>query len=146
MVLKTAVFGLAVLVAMPAMASEENIMSVLEEFEAAYNTGNAAGVAALYTEDAVVLPPGGGFVEGREAIADLWQGAMDSGFYMLDLQPNEIVVVGDTAYETSTFVGKLRTDEGDVAAHGKYVVVWKKNGGGDWRLHRDIWNEMPAPE
>jgi hypothetical protein len=25
----------------------------------------------------------------------------------------------------------------------KYVVVWKRVGG-QWRLHRDIWNAMPA--
>ena len=23
---------------------------------------------------------------------------------------------------------------------GKYIVIWKKGGDGNWRLHRDIWN------
>jgi ketosteroid isomerase-like protein len=27
---------------------------------------------------------------------------------------------------------------------GKYVVVWKKDGDGMWRLHRDIWNTGAA--
>ena len=31
---------------------------------------------------------------------------------------------------------------------GKYVVVWKKQEDGSWKLHRDIWNSnlMPAEE
>ena len=29
---------------------------------------------------------------------------------------------------------------------GKYVVVWKKQDDGNWRLHVDIWNsDLPAP-
>jgi ketosteroid isomerase-like protein len=28
---------------------------------------------------------------------------------------------------------------------GKYIVVWKDEGG-KWKLHRDIWNSsLPAP-
>jgi len=33
-----------------------------------------------------------------------------------------------------------------VADRAKYVVVWKKVGG-QWLLHRDIWNtSQPAPK
>ncbi|MDX1711493.1 MAG: SgcJ/EcaC family oxidoreductase [Rhodovibrionaceae bacterium] len=146
MIPKSAVFGLSLFLATPAFAGEDAIRGVLEDFEKAFNAGDAAAVAALYTEDAAVLPPGGGFVRGRAAIEEMWQGALDSGFVALDLQPMEIVIVGDTAYETSTFVGTIETEEGKSAAHGKYIVVWQKTGDGAWRLHRDIWNEMPAPE
>jgi ketosteroid isomerase-like protein len=44
---------------------------------------------------------------------------------------------GDTAIE----IGKY-TDSGgagNVIDRGKYVVIWKQEGG-QWKLHRDIWN------
>ena len=49
---------------------------------------------------------------------------------------------GDTAIETGHYV--LKADGGVVADHGKYIVVWK-NEGGTWKLHKDIWNtNQPA--
>jgi hypothetical protein len=38
-----------------------------------FNAGDIASVAALYTEDAVVLPPGADMVEGRSAIQAFWK-------------------------------------------------------------------------
>jgi ketosteroid isomerase-like protein len=28
----------------------------------------------------------------------------------------------------------------------KYVVVWKKQADGSWKIFRDIWNSLPAPK
>ena len=42
---------------------------------AAFNKGDAAAVAALYTEDAYVLPPGSAMVKGRPAIEAFWRQA-----------------------------------------------------------------------
>jgi ketosteroid isomerase-like protein len=44
-------------------------------FAAAAGRKEYAGMAALYTEDAVVLPPDGPIVTGRNAIADFWRAA-----------------------------------------------------------------------
>jgi ketosteroid isomerase-like protein len=27
---------------------------------------------------------------------------------------------------------------------GQYIVIWKKDADGNWRLHRDIWNTGPS--
>ncbi len=67
---------------LPAAAAGEprtHIDENLVKFVAAYNAGDAATVAGLYTEDAVVFPPGGARVDGRPAIQAFWQGAIDSG-------------------------------------------------------------------
>ena len=135
-VLATGLFALA----LPAVAGDaEDIRARSDAFEAAYNGGDAAGVAALYTEDALVMPPGGGFVNGREETATMWQGAMDSGFGDLALTTKELEPAGDMLIEVGTFTGVA----GDAPANGKYIVVWKKVDG-EWYLHRDIWNDAPA--
>ena len=40
-----------------------------EVFAAAFNRKDAQGIAALYTEDAAILPPGAPRADGRDAIA-----------------------------------------------------------------------------
>lgn len=129
----------------PALAGDrEDIETRLTEFETALNGGDAAGVAALYTEDAMVLPPDGEIAEGREAIHALWQSLIDAGLGQIDLQPADIEVAGNVAAETSTFEGVVTSEEGETPVAGKYVVVWKRIDG-VWFLHRDIWN-TPTPE
>ena len=49
------------------------IQKLDDKFAAAFNKGDAAAVAAMYTEDAYVLPPGADIVKGRNAIEALWR-------------------------------------------------------------------------
>jgi ketosteroid isomerase-like protein len=43
---------------------------------------------------------------------------------------------GDSAYEVGQY--ELTDQSGKVLDKGKYVVIWKLDGG-RWKLHRDIW-------
>lgn len=136
------------LLAGPAMADsvKEEIDTSLAKFSAAFNAGDAAGVAALYTEDGVLLPPGAERSEGRKGVQDFWQGLIDAGGKDLSLQAEEVQSDGALAYEVGRF--SLKVPDQDGAAQpvaGKYIVVWKQGQDGRWRLHRDIWNMDPAP-
>ncbi|HMC76434.1 MAG TPA: DUF4440 domain-containing protein [Vicinamibacterales bacterium] len=112
-------------------------------FIAAYAKQDAAGVAGFYSTTAEAFPPGADVVKGRDAIQKMWQGVMDSGIAAGELKTTEVHAEGNFAYEVGTYVMKLK--DGKVADRGKYVVVWLKEGG-QWKLHRDIWNTtMPPP-
>jgi uncharacterized protein (TIGR02246 family) len=113
------------------------------QFEQAIAKGDAAAIAGMYTTAAQVLPPNSEPVQGREAIQKVWEGFLATGIRDLKLATSEATVAGDTAYEVGSY--ELKTPDGKLADRGKYVVVWKKEGGG-WKLHRDIWNSsQPAP-
>jgi len=108
-----------------------------EQFMDAFGRGDAAGVAALYTEDAKVLPPNHDVVRGQPAIRSFWQGLMDTGVKAVRLEIGEAEQQGDTAYEVSraTLLGA-----GDqVLDEVKYIAIWNREGAA-WRLHRDIFN------
>ncbi len=113
----------------------------------AYNRGDAAGVAALYTEDAKAMPPNGEMVNGRRGIQDLWNGLMQMGVKDVKLNTVDVGGSGNTAYEIGNYSLTIQP-EGQAAMtdSGKYVVVWKRQADGTWKLHVDIWNSnMPLP-
>jgi ketosteroid isomerase-like protein len=112
-------------------------------FATLFKQADGAGVAALYTSDAQVFPANSDIVSGRAAIQKFWQGVMDSGIKGAKLTTLEVTPAGDTVYE----VGRYELSGADLMAldAGKYVVIWKRDGG-QWKLHRDIWNtNAPAP-
>lgn len=108
-----------------------------QQFMAAFGQRDAAAMAKLYAPGAQVLPPHSDFVTGAEAIQQFWQGAMDMGIRQAKLETAEVESTEDTAVEVGRFT--LFGEGGGVADAGKYLVVWKKNGG-SWKLYRDIWN------
>lgn len=112
------------------------------EWAKQYNAGNAAGVTALYTDDAKAMPPNGDFVTGKAGITAVWQGMMDSGAKSGKLTTVEVMGSGDSVTEVGTY--EVMDKDGKTIDKGKYMVHWKKVGSA-WKLHRDIWNSsMPA--
>jgi uncharacterized protein (TIGR02246 family) len=111
------------------------------KFGAAAGRKDYAGMAALYTDDAKVLPPDAPIVTGRKAIEEFWRAAAAAlGLASVTLNTLDLEVSGDTACE----VGEADLKLGSGRAKVKYVVVWRRGGDGQWRLHRDIWNTTPA--
>ena len=110
-----------VLVAGPVLAqSKAAIQQLNDKWTAAFNKGDAAAVAAMYAEDAYVLPPGSDMVEGRKAIEAFWRGAVkqfgDARLVTMDVLPlgrSAAREVGTVELATKTqpsqqIVGKFR--------------------------------------
>lgn len=112
------------------------------EFMARFAAGSGAGVAELYTEDGQLLPPNSEPISGRAAIAEFWQNAIDTGLTGVKLKGSEVEGSGDVASEVGRY--SLTDAEGNSLDQGKYIVLWK-NVGGEWKLHRDIWNSNNLP-
>jgi uncharacterized protein (TIGR02246 family) len=123
----------------PALAQNKATIEKLNDvWTAAFNKGDAASVAALYTEDAYVLPPGSAMVKGRAAIEAFWRQAAqqmtDAKLTTLDVLP----LGRSAAREIGTVTLKTKSQPPQEIV-GKYVVVWRKIGR-DWKLATDIWN------
>jgi ketosteroid isomerase-like protein len=111
------------------------------KFGTAVERKNYRELADLYTDDAKVLAPDAPIVTGRKAIENFWSDAASAlGLVAATLKTLDLEVCEDTAYE----VGHADLKLGSGQATVKYVVVWRRGGDGAWRLHRDIWNSMPA--
>ena len=123
----------------PALAqSKATIEKLNDVWTAAFNRGDAAAVAALYTEDAYVLPPGSAMVKGRAGIEAFRRQAAqqmnDAKLTTVDVLP----LGRSAAREIGTVTLKTKSQPPQEVV-GKYVVVWRKVGR-DWKLATDIWN------
>ena len=122
----------------------EGIAATNARFEAAFNAGDAAGLADLYTAGAVVMAPNYRRIRGRRAIQGLWQRFFDAGVTDFDLKTLELQVDGGHASEYGKFSLNAPDGKGGRAtSEWKYIVLWQRSGG-VWRRHRDIWNNDPA--
>jgi uncharacterized protein (TIGR02246 family) len=114
-------------------------------FSAAFDRGDIAAVARAYAEDAIAFPPDGEMVRGRPAIEAMWKGVHDAGGKAITLTTVDVTSSGRLAAETGTATLKMQAPSGaEQSQNVKYVVVWKKQPDGTWKIYRDIWNAMPA--
>jgi uncharacterized protein (TIGR02246 family) len=128
------------------LAHADGVRSAIEaanaEFSAVAAKGDGAGLAALYAKDGEVMPAGSEPIRGAEAIQKFWQGALSSGIAGVELKTLEVFGHGATATEVGQY--ELRDKTGKALDHGKYIVVWRREGD-QWKLLRDMFSTNVAP-
>lgn len=123
-------------------AEKEKILANMRKFSRAYIKADYEAIASAYTKDARIFPADAGIITGREAIKKRW--TLPEGITILhhQINPEEIQLIGDYAYDYGYYEGKTRRADGtETAWKGKYVIVWKKEAG-DWKMYLDIWNRV----
>lgn len=115
----------------------EGIVSANQAFKDAFNNGDSAAIASYYTDDGQLAPPNHDIVQGADALAAFWQSFIEMGLKVDALETVEVDEIGDSAVEQGRY--RLSDGDGNAVDHGKYMILWKRDGGG-WKLHRDIFN------
>ncbi len=113
----------------------------------AAKAGDYATLHSLFTDDAVVLPPGGAVLRGRDAIEESFTRmvARPQTERVLEYEyvPEEVQIVGDLAYEWGVFLGRVRRPDGSEAIERcKAIRILQRQPGGEWKIHRTMWNAV----
>lgn len=126
-----------------AQAAKQDINDMHSQLLKAYNAKDAAGVAALYTDDAILMPPNLATVKSKVAVGDFMRQMLVPPMNSMLLNVTETQVSGDYGFSTGYYT-ILRAD-GTTLDRGKFVEILQHQSEG-WRIARDIYNsDMAAP-
>jgi ketosteroid isomerase-like protein len=102
----------------------------------AFNAGEPAALAALYADDARMLPPGGPAVAGRNAIQLYWRDDLGEGGVTTTLTPVDTVARQDLVHVEGTY--QVKGGDGADVAGGQYQQLWTRSGE-TWQVEREMW-------
>lgn len=114
------------------------LSGILEDWEAAFNKGDYAAVAALYTEDAIRMPPGEELIRGRAGVVERSQ--QFAGF-KIQLNTYSGLLDGDLGTSWGTYKLTGTVEGKPMTIEGRWMNAAKKTSEG-WKIYRDIWHEM----
>lgn len=111
----------------------------------AFRQSDAAALAEVFNEDGALLGANGKVTRGREriesAMAEIMAGM---GPTETTIESDNLWLVEDTAYESGsysyTFTPKDKTTQ---TSAGRYVVLWRRDRDGRWKIQFDI--GLPDP-
>jgi ketosteroid isomerase-like protein len=117
-------------------------------FAAALLAGDGPTMLTVYSDDAIVMPPGSPALRGRAEYTK-WNDGMLAGFKFTEARftTADLTVEGPYAIETGSYAMTMKPPAGRaVPDTGKYLAIWKQQPGGEWRMVRDIFNSDRPPE
>ena len=110
------------------------------EFIVAMKTGDAATIAAPYTEDASFITIDGACVQGRTEIEKMYRDrfARSGVARSVKINSKKLVVDNDLAYESGYGeVGLLKDGKLSISG-GRFLTVWQRQTNGDWKILRNV--------
>lgn len=145
-ILTVAVCVLAAAALLAAPPDDPALAKVREAYAAAVNAGDAAKVAGLYTPDGIEMPPNQPMVKGQAAIEAYHKQLNAMGQFNLAITTAEAKASGATAFDSGTYKQTIKLKTGrTIDETGKYLVVLKKDAGGQWKIAHVSYNSDLAP-
>ncbi len=105
-------------------------------WQEAYDTGDVDALAAVYTEDCVLMPTNGELGSGHALVREVFGGMIDAGLTGTT-ETIEAAAAGGVGYHVGTFT--ISAPDGTVVDKGKFIEGWKKIDG-EWKIAYDIFN------
>lgn len=129
-------------------AIRQSIESLMGAWESAALAGDAAALAALYAEDAVLQPPNAPKAVGRAAIQTAFTEMLAATpFTAIDIvsEGSEVSASGDIAWAHGSYTSTNTVNGAPYEDTGKWLSVYE-NYDGQWSHVADAWNsDTPLP-
>lgn len=123
----------------------EKINKVRERESAAFLRGDADSYVALFTDDAVVIPPSGSPIRGHAALRTWLQGVHDqSAFAGGEIRSLATIPVLGWAWELYEAQRTVAPKAGGEVVEERYrgMHIYRRQPDGTWRIAQDIWNAV----
>lgn len=117
-----------------------NIRQRTQEFEAAFNSKDAAKVATFYPGEGVLMPPNAPTIRGREEIEKFYVDLYSQGATDLEMETKDVRGHGPLAYEAGSYTMHRKPASGTALRdRGKYLFIWR-NQNNTWNIESTIWS------
>ena len=148
------------------MATQDKaaVDSLRDKAVAAENAGDAAAVAALWTDNGVYMPAHAPAAEGKAAIQAAYQAQYDQFTVQLTVTSHEVEVAGPWAFNRGAYSStmtpkappeapakgkakaKKQAEPQPIQDKGKWLVIMQRQQDGSWKIARLIFNsDLPLP-
>lgn len=124
--------------------AQTGVQGLADRWAQAYNRHDAAALAELYTEDARLMMHGSPTIAGRDRIAAFWAEDFGEGNPLTVLTVTHSVDGADLILVHGNY-RVISRDDGQLLGLGRFAHLWTRDGGRDWRLDRDLWNQPHEP-
>lgn len=120
------------------------VRSVIASIIAANYAGDLEAVSRLYSDDAILIPPGEDPVRGRASLLERYRKGFAEDTIELAFTSEETEVAGEWAFDRGRTHGKATPKSGGEPRQidDKYVMLLRRGEDGSWRISRLIWNRM----
>ena len=122
----------------------ETVEEFAREWEALFDRGDHAAMAAYYTEDAELVATQLETIAGRPAIARVGEGAC-KGARAAGLRRTVHVEAVERDRELAALRGRVELRRDATITTVRYVTLWRRDATGAWRIAVDISSPAPAP-
>jgi len=118
------------------MNLQDELQVIFDDMAIAYRSGDAAGCAAAFTEDALLTSPYAPPAQGRSAIEALHVEWTSEGSGKKTLEVVDCGRSGDLAWCL------VHYDEGEHTGRGTSLNIVEREAGGPWRIRMSSLNEI----
>ena len=123
-------------------ANLDAIMALTADYMEAYNAGDAEAFVALFTEDAIRMPPNASILAGIDRIRTNAITLFETYDGEVTINVDENRFSGDIAITRGTWATRLVPKVGGDAQEdiGSWLNVSVRGQDGRWKISRSIWN------
>lgn len=127
-------------------SAHDVVKGMCDAYAGAVNAGDSEAYGALFTPDAIRIPPGSELEHGPDEIRKGEQAGYDEVRLTVRSSPTDVVQLGEE------WIYALADIEGEAVAHSdgststfRATKAWllHRSPSGEWRVARHIWNMRP---
>ncbi len=111
-----------------------------KSWEMAFNSGNTAELANLYTEDAIIIPPSLEIFNTQKEIMQYWKKQIMTGTDNFRVQTINLRRDGDTIYQTAVWIATITSNGIATDLDGEMTNVIAQQQDGSWKIKLQSWN------
>lgn len=133
----------------PRELAREEISAALDDYRDALLRGDAAAIAATFTDDGQLYMPDTPDIVGSDAIRTAL-GEIFTSYTATDLllEREQIDIADDVAFEIGRYEESLRAaaDSATLELRGRYAIRWRRGPDERWRIERMLTNYYPPAD